>query len=237
MWETLIQWWDGIPLFWELVIRLLLAGVFGGAVGIERSLRQKDAGFRTHVIVSIGAALVMIVSQYGFQEVVAEAGGLDISADVTRVASNIITGIGFLGAGVIFVKGASIKGLTTAAGIWATAAVGMAIGAGMYLLGIFASLIIIGTQVIFHIFLIGNDRSLANESTMEMVARIDNTPEALASLKHLLAQREVHIVQSQVSLQDDHMVVVLTVSAKRALTVDETAQMLSTGTGIRFIGM
>lgn len=237
MWEALVQWWDSIPLFWELVIRLLLAGVFGGAVGIERSLRQKDAGFRTHVIVSIGAALVMIVSQYGFQEVVAAAGGLDISADVTRVASNIITGIGFLGAGVIFVKGATIKGLTTAAGIWATAAVGMAIGAGMYLLGIFASLIIIGTQVIFHIFLIGNDRSLANESTMEMVARIDNSPEALASLKELLAQRDVHIVQSQVSLQEDCMVVVLTVSAKRALTVDETAEMLSKGTGIRFIGV
>ncbi len=127
----------------EFMLRILLAAILGGIIGVERSRRQKEAGIRTHVIVALGAALFVIISKYGFLDV-----GMDV--DPTRIASNIVTGVSFLGAGVIFVKNASIRGLTTAAGIWATAGVGSALGAGMYAIGVFAALLIIVLQGLLH---------------------------------------------------------------------------------------
>lgn len=131
---------------WELLVRLLVACVCGCIIGVERSFRQKEAGIRTHVILALGAALMMIVSKYGFFDLVAQ----NINADGSRIASNIVTGISFLGAGVIFVRGGSIKGLTTAAGIWATAGIGMALGAGMYMIGISCTLGMILIQLLLH---------------------------------------------------------------------------------------
>ena len=112
------------------MLRIFLAAVLGGLIGTERSRRQKEAGIRTHVIVAIGAALVMVVSKYGFADLMNVA-GMDV--DPTRVASNIVTGIGFLGAGTILVRGKTmVMGLTTAAGLWVAAAIGIAVGAGFY---------------------------------------------------------------------------------------------------------
>lgn len=132
---------------WEYALRLLAACLCGALVGVERRRRHKDAGIRTHVLVSLGSALMTIVSKYGFMDVV-QPGGL--SADVSRVAANVITGIGFLGAGVIFVRGRSITGLTTAAGIWTMSGIGLAIGAGMYLLGVLATLLVLILQCAMH---------------------------------------------------------------------------------------
>ena len=135
-----------------LICRIVLAGICGGIIGVERTLRQKDAGFRTHIIVAMGAALMIVISKYGFLDIVF----LDsVQVDVSRVASNIITGISFLGAGMIFVKGISIKGLTTAAGIWVTAAVGMAMGAGLYSIAFISVILLLLVQIVFHKFLIG----------------------------------------------------------------------------------
>ena len=100
---------------------------------------RKEAGLRTHIIVAVGAALLMIVSKYGFTDILDTPG---IRVDGSRVAANVITGISFLGAGVIFVRDVSIKGLTTAAGLWSMAGVGLAIGAGMYAIGIFSTALI-----------------------------------------------------------------------------------------------
>ena len=104
---------------WDYLVRIVVACLCGGLVGLERTKRLKEAGIRTHIIVALGATLIMVVSKYGFADVV--------GADASRIASNVITGISFLGAGVIFVRGGSVKGLTTAAGIWATAAIGLAL--------------------------------------------------------------------------------------------------------------
>ncbi len=137
---------------WELLVRLLTACICGCIIGIERSFRQKEAGIRTHVILALGAALMMVVSKYGFNDI----GLMDMNslrADASRIASNIVTGISFLGAGVIFVRGGSIKGLTTAAGIWATAGIGMAIGAGMYTIGISCTALMIIIQLLLHKFM------------------------------------------------------------------------------------
>jgi putative Mg2+ transporter-C (MgtC) family protein len=119
----------------ELLGRLLLAAVLGGTIGAERELNDQAAGLRTHVLLTIGACLFTLVSAYGF-------GG---STDPSRLAAQIVTGIGFLGGGAIVRHGLNVKGLTTAASIWATAAVGVAIGAGSYLLAVGTTVLVVLT--------------------------------------------------------------------------------------------
>ena len=129
-------------------LRIVLAGVCGFAIGLERYINNKSAGVRTHVVVCCASALFMMVSMYGFVEVVGLVGVRD--ADPSRIAAQVVTGISFLGAGMIFrdKDKDSIKGLTTAAGIWSTAAIGLAIGAGMYFISIFVTVFIILFQVL-----------------------------------------------------------------------------------------
>jgi putative Mg2+ transporter-C (MgtC) family protein len=110
---------------WEAVGRLAVAAGLGGAVGIERELREREAGIRTHLLVSLGACLFTLVGAYGFEDV-------GTTVDPTRVAAQIVTGIGFLGAGAIIREGISVRGLTTAGSLWIVAAIGMAAGAGYY---------------------------------------------------------------------------------------------------------
>jgi putative Mg2+ transporter-C (MgtC) family protein len=116
---------------WDALLRLCIAGGLGAAIGFEREIRDREAGIRTHLLVSLGAALFTIVSAYGFHEFLASGDNV-IRADPTRIAAQIVTGIGFLGAGAIIREGLSIRGLTTAATLWVVAAIGMACGAGYY---------------------------------------------------------------------------------------------------------
>ncbi|GHP14549.1 methyltransferase [Lentilactobacillus fungorum] len=130
----------------EWVLRLFVAAICGGMVGYERKVRLKTAGIRTHMLVAVGAALFMIISKYGFFDLTSHATA--ISLDPSRVASQVVTGIGFIGAGAIMTRNHKIDGLTTAAGLWATAAIGLAIGAAMYVIGIAGTLCILITQTI-----------------------------------------------------------------------------------------
>jgi putative Mg2+ transporter-C (MgtC) family protein len=116
---------------WDAFLRLLFACGLGGLIGFERELRDREAGMRTHLLVSLGSALFTIVSAYGFHEFLT-AGGDVVRADPSRIAAQIVTGIGFLGAGAIIREGLSVRGLTTAATLWVVAAIGMACGAGYY---------------------------------------------------------------------------------------------------------
>ncbi len=126
---------------WEILIRLLVATFLGILIGFERKLRFKEAGMRTHGIVSLGSCLMVLVSIYAFE-----------GADTSRVAAQIVSGIGFLGAGMIMFKQRSgIHNLTTAAGIWVTAGVGMAVGGGLYILGVGATLLIVLIQCVMHL--------------------------------------------------------------------------------------
>lgn len=131
----------------EYVIRLLIAAVCGGIVGFEREKRQKSAGIRTHIIVAMASALMMIVSKYGFFDVIVYDG---ISLDASRIAAGVVTAIGFIGAGVIFIRKDNAVGLTTAAGLWATVGIGITIGAGMYILGLLATLLMLIAQLVMH---------------------------------------------------------------------------------------
>jgi putative Mg2+ transporter-C (MgtC) family protein len=156
---------------------------------------------------------MMVISKYGFAD--------SIDFDAARVASNIITGISFLGAGMIFVKGMNIKGLTTAAGIWATAAVGMAVGSGLYITGIIATLLIVLIQIVFHTFLIGFDKVLANDVTVEMVVRLKNTETALARFKALLEEKNIESAETKISIGDDgYFTITLTVKGDREIDVE-----------------
>ena len=215
----------------EYLIRIIIACLCGGAIGIERTLRQKDAGFRTHVIVALGAALMMVVSKYGFADSL--AAGYDPSPE--RIASNIITGISFLGAGMIFVRGANIKGLTTAAGVWSTAAVAMAIGAGMYITGIVSTMIIVLIQVLFHTFLIGFDKVLANDRTTEIVIRADNSPELLADIKKILIEQGFSIGATKVELNGDGTLTVAMTLKSQKLAQLETAVELINQKGVKLV--
>ncbi len=203
-----------------LIIRIILAGVCGGIIGVERTLRQKDAGFRTHIIVAIGASLMMIISKYGFLDIVF----LDsVQVDVSRVASNIITGISFLGAGMIFVKGISIKGLTTAAGIWVTAAVGMAMGAGLYVIAFVSVILLLLVQIVFHKFLIGFDKVLANDNLVPCFVQIKNSPVAVKELKTFLKANGVQIFDSVVNVSADNEILTihLNVQFEKDVNIDD----------------
>lgn len=179
------------------VVRIVLASLCGGIIGVERTLRQKDAGFRTHIIVAMGAAILLIISKYGFFDVVVYD---SIQLDASRIGSTIITGFSFLCAGIIFVKGLSIKGLTTAAGIVVTAAIGMAIGAGLYIVGFVSVLILLLVQITFHKFLIGFDKVLANDNLVPVIIQIENTPESVTQMKEFLKSNSVHIFDSTVDI-------------------------------------
>ena len=115
----------------HVLLRLALAAALGGAIGMERELRERQAGLRTHLVVCVGSALFTLVSAYGFRDFI-EAGNTYARIDPTRIAAQIVTGIGFLGAGAIIRQGLSVRGLTTAATLWLVAAIGMAVGAGYY---------------------------------------------------------------------------------------------------------
>ena len=143
LWPVLAQF--TAPELWvqvEYLVRIFVAACLGLLIGSERKNRNKSAGIRTHVIVALGAALIMVVSKYGFMDVE--------RADAARVAAQVVSGIGFLGAGVIFVRNNLVNGLTTAAGIWATAGVGLALGAGMYVVGISSALLVLLIQFVMH---------------------------------------------------------------------------------------
>ncbi len=121
--------WGQLP-FWDLVLRLAMATLLGGMIGLERERLDRAAGLRTHALVSVASALMMIVSTYGFP---ATSSGAEGSLDPSRIAAQVVSGIGFLGAGVIIFRDNTVRGLTTAATIWSVAGVGLAAGGGLYL--------------------------------------------------------------------------------------------------------
>ena len=197
-----------------MLLRMVIAGICGSVIGLERSRRQKDAGIRTHMIVALGAALAMLVSKYGFFDLLQYEG---LRADASRIASNVITGVGFLGAGVIFVRDVSIKGLTTAAGIWATASVGLAIGAGMYTVGIGATLLMVIFQLLFHRFF----RSLENTAN-EFTAVIKDNPDAVKRFRNMLEEQKIIVEKCKMTRNSDSSVTLdITIKKARTTSMDE----------------
>lgn len=202
--------------------RILLACACGAAIGLERAKRLKDAGIRTHIVVALGAALMMILSKYGFQDVI----GNGASVDVSRVAANIITGITFLGAGVIFVKDQSIRGLTTAAGLWLTSAIGMAIGGGMVAIGVFSTVLLILLQLLLHRFASGLEG-------VDMRVTLADFPDARNAFLSRLETQNVKVLAYKLEKrQNDTVSFVLTVKLGRNVTLNDVMSLADTDTNV-----
>ena len=165
--------------FGEVLLRVVLAGVLGGAIGAEREIREREAGLRTHMLVAVGAALFTIVSAYAWSDFqFSTANG--ITFDPTRIAAQIVTGIGFLGAGAIIRQGLSIRGLTTAASLWVVAAIGMASGAGYYSAAVITTVVVLVSlwplRIVAHrIF----ERIRPGELRLEVELRANESPSVL----------------------------------------------------------
>lgn len=168
------------PSVLECIVRLFLSALFGGAVGLEREFRLKGAGIRTHLIVSFASCLMMLVSKYGFYDMLEYSA---VKLDPSRVAAGIVAGIGFLGAGTIFSRGRNVTGLTTAAGLWATVGIGMAMGAGMYLISTFGAVFIVVIQAVLHWNL-----SFLNHGGLFVFIQLTDQPDGLEQLNGALAQ-------------------------------------------------
>lgn len=136
--------------FLLIIVRVLIALVLSGLIGFERELKNHSAGFRTHILVGVGACLMMLLSLFGFEAYIEKYN--NVQFDPARIPSYVISGIGFLGAGTIMVYGGTIRGLTTAASIWAVAGLGLVVGAGMYAVAVFTTLIILLSLVFLNNF-------------------------------------------------------------------------------------
>lgn len=174
----------------EYLVRVCVAAICGGLIGIERERRVKSAGLKTHIIVAIGAALMMLVSKYGFFDLLNDAAiGENVKLDPSRVAASIVTAVGFLGAGIIFVKNSKVSGVTTAAGIWATVGIGMAIGSGMYLIGGVVTALIFLIQLMFH----HSFRLFRRSSYKHLDLLLQGPYKDLTNFSHSLQQKDILI--------------------------------------------
>ncbi|MDQ7092983.1 MgtC/SapB family protein [Desulfosporosinus sp. PR] len=171
----------------DYLLRLFLAVLCGSAIGYERNSRMKEAGIRTHFIVAIGSSLIMIVSKYGFQD---QFGWLNMTLDPSRIAAQVVSGVGFLGAGIIFTHRQTVIGLTTAAGIWATAGIGLAIGSGLYAVGLAATAIIILGQILFH----GKIKWLSSPKNEQLILQIIDEPGAAQSIQKIFEDQHINII-------------------------------------------
>lgn len=178
------------------ILRIIIAGLCGILIGSERKFRLKGAGIRTHCLVACAAALMMIVSKYAFFDVISEGmyNGVEVRLDPSRIASTIASGIGFLGAGTIFVHKNTVSGLTTAAGIWATSGVGMAIGSGMYVIGIAATFIIVTSQILLHM----NFRHLPDFKSKKLIVYNVDSKKYQSQLAEKFKQYNIRIQETKV---------------------------------------
>lgn len=205
----------------EFLIRIVLAGFLGMIIGLERAKRQKEAGTRTHCIIACTAAALMILSKYAFGDVG--------SGDGARIAAQVVSGISFLGAGVIFRSGRfSIQGLTTAAGIWGTAGVGMAVGAGLYWLGLILAAALVIIQVVLHRITIGADAQLIQELSV----RLREDSQAGQSFEELLRRHQGQIIESSLSREGDYIRMALVVRLSEPVTHEEALELLTANPGI-----
>ena len=186
----------------ECVLRIILAMGSGAVIGYERSRRFKGAGLRTHVIVCAASALIMVVAKYGFTDMATSTGmffeGVR-GTDPARLAAQVVSGISFLGAGVIFKNKGSVSGLTTAAGLWATSGIGLAIGSGLYILGIVTTLLIALFQFLLHKFKIGSESMPRYQISFTVLQSKDFQD----ALDEQLKEWSIHLVDMKMSTKDN----------------------------------
>jgi putative Mg2+ transporter-C (MgtC) family protein len=181
--------------YWEIALRLLLAVLLGGLVGFERESHNRPAGFRTHILVCVGATLIMMLSAYGFTEM---AGG-KYEVDPSRIAAQVVTGIGFLGAGTIIQQRGNIKGLTTAASIWVVSGIGLAVGIGFYAGAVMATFV----ALISLLLLSRVDRVLFSQRRIKnLLIRAKDQPGLMGRVAGILGDFKLNIRKIELIDQD-----------------------------------
>ena len=184
------------------LFRLLLSVVFGGLIGLERESHGRPAGFRTHILVSLGSTLIMIISAYGLASV-------NPSYDPGRIAAKVISGIGFLGTGTIMRDGANIRGLTTAASLWAVAGIRLAVGIGMYFAAAVSTILVVFTLIYLNKFELDHNTYTIRITTSDQINQ-------MAAIISAFAQHGVHINQMTINNQDHGIVTIgITVNAPK----------------------
>ena len=221
----------------EIVFRLILAAVLGGIVGMERGSGDRPAGFRTHILVCAGSALIMLVSMYGFEGFDKVPFEYPKNRDSARIAAQVVSGIGFLGAGTILHEGITVRGLTTAASLWMISAIGLATGAGMYFVGVAATIITFITLTTFHSvekrFAVANSKS--DKKYLRVVAL--NSPGIVARVASFLARNNVTVktINVQNSSLNDTVVLELYLKFNKELEMGMIMDGLQQIEGIKSI--
>lgn len=200
-------------------LALVTAVICGAAIGVERTLRQKEAGIRTHIIVCLGSALIMIVSKYGFFDLMSLSDSVKL--DGARLAAQVVTGISFLGAGIIVYKG-TVKGLTTAAGVWTTAGIGLAAGAGMYGIAVYATLILLVVQIVIHRIL-----PVENTSTNSVSMKLVDDPDAIEKVANLFMESGYEIISSSIEKKNDKYICLYVIKARSHISPEEVTSLFS----------
>lgn len=175
----------------EVVIRILTAIILGGCIGMERQFKQRPAGLKTHILVCVGSAAIMILSEYMFQKYYAAYG---LMSDPLRLGAQVVSGVGFLGAGTIMHRGANVKGLTTAASLWVVAAIGLASGAGFYFLAVVVTVSISTVLFIFNKIYKGL-RNVSDVTSLQF--ELLNKPKTIGAINILLAAHNIKILDME----------------------------------------
>ena len=217
----------------EFFARILVACICGAAIGFERSMRFKEAGIRTHVIVCCAASLMMIVSKYSFADMTDFSGVASVGsrgADPARIAAQVVSGVSFLGAGIIFRNGTSIRGLTTAAGIWATAGIGLAIGAGLYIVGIFSTAVIALVQIVMHKYAVSADSLVVGQVHCTVL----HTKAFHAAMNAFIDKNKMQVIASKIAFNDDGTATYdLTMRMNQNITINDLTEFLESNEGVR----
>ena len=226
-----IPWVSQLEL--TMVLRLIVAAILGGIVGMERGSGDRPAGFRTHILVCVGSALFMLVSIYGFDDIAPVTTNLedDIGTrrDTARIAAQVVSGIGFLGAGTILHEGLTIKGLTTAASLWIVSAIGLAVGSGMYLLSTVATILTLMTLVTFRTW---EKRFAGNRSERRFIRVVTrNTPGIITEITGYLSECGIKVKTLNVKSDNKNNNIILEIYLK----IDKNIDMGMVADGIQNI--
>ncbi len=208
-----------IESFLPYILGLVVAVLCGAAIGVERTLRQKEAGIRTHIIVALGSALIMIVSKYGFFDLMSLSDSVKL--DGARLAAQVVTGISFLGAGIIVYKG-TVKGLTTAAGVWTTAGIGLAAGAGMYGIAVYATVILLVVQIVIHRIL-----PVENTSTTSVTMKLIDDADAVEVISNIFKEHGYTIISNSVERRHEKYACLFTIRAKSHINPDDVVNLFN----------
>lgn len=219
-----------------MVWRLIVAAILGGIVGMERGSGDRPAGFRTHILVCVGSALFMLVSIYGFDDIApvntVMENDIGTRRDTARIAAQVVSGIGFLGAGTILHEGLTIKGLTTAASLWIVSAIGLAVGSGMYLLSTAATVLTMVTLVTFHNW---EKRFVGNRSERRFIRVITrNVPGVITEVTAYLSECGIKVKTLNVKSdnQNDNIILELYLKMDKSIAIAEVASGIQNIEGV-----